>query len=463
MSRIIILGGGIVGLFTAMLLAKQGHDVSALEQDATPVPCSPSDAWATWDRRGVTQFRQPHYLHSAARQLLDAHLPEVKDALLRAGCIRFDTLSLMPPSIADRSPRPGDERFVTVTGRRATLEYAVAGAAEARVEVIRGASVTGLLTGPEAADGVPHVVGVRTSDGVDLAADLVIDATGRRSRLPDWLRAIGVRGLVEQAEESSFFYYTRFFRGVRPTFRGGLLSNFHSFSLLTLPSDSDTWSVTVFCFVGDAPMKALRDAERWSALVSACPTHAQWLDGEPISGVLPMGGITDRYRRFVVDGAPVVTGVLAVGDAWACTNPVGGRGMTMGLMHAVGTAKVVQTYLGGDPVALTLAYDAMTEARLTPWYRSTVAGDRVRTAQIEAAIHGRPAPTPTGPAEALPVAMLHDATLFRAYLETLSLLALPRDVLGRPGVVDRIMEIADVAEPVTLPCPSRDEMLRMLA
>jgi hypothetical protein len=134
----------------------------------------------------------------------------------------------------------------------------------------------------------------------------------------------------------------------------------------------------------------------------------------------------------------------------------------MGLMHAVSIADLVQGCLGDDPKALTLAYDAMTEERLTPWYLSTVEGDRARMAQINAAIHGWPAPAPTGPAQALPVAMMHDATLFRAFLEILSLLALPRDVLGRPGIVDRIMEIADVAEPVTMACPSRDEMLRLL-
>jgi flavin-dependent dehydrogenase len=43
-----------------------------------------------------------------------------------------------------------------------------------------------------------------------------------------------------------------------------------------------------------------------------------------------MAGILDRYRRFVVDGAPVVTGYAAVGDAWACTNPSAGRGISVG-------------------------------------------------------------------------------------------------------------------------------------
>jgi 2-polyprenyl-6-methoxyphenol hydroxylase-like FAD-dependent oxidoreductase len=465
MSTIIVLGAGVIGLSTAMLLSKQGHNVTVLERDATPTPASSEAAWTAWERRGVAQFRQPHYLHSAARELLDTHLPEVTRALLRNGCIRFDLTSLMPRTITDRAPRAGDERFVTVTGRRPTLEHAVASAADERLPVVRGTSIEGLLTGPSTGHGIPHVAGVRTTDGADVHADLVVDATGRRSKLPDWLDAIGARRPTEDAEESNFFYYTRYFRtttGDLPPFRAGLLTHFHSFSLLTLPGDAGTWSVTVFFFAGDPLLKALRDPARWTALVAACPTHAQWLDGEPISDVLPMGGITDRYRQFVVDGAPVATGMVAVGDAAVCTNPVGGRGLTMGLMQAVGTAEVVGQHLD-DPLALALAHDAMLQTRLTPWYRSTVAYDRVRMAQIQAAVQGRPAPHPSGPAEGLEVAMLYDPTLFRAYLEIVSLLALPGEVLARPGIVGRIMELADVHEPTTPACPGRDDLLRLAA
>ena len=49
-----------------------------------------------------------------------------------------------------------------------------------------------------------------------------------------------------------------------------------------------------------------------------------------------MSGIVDRRRRAVVDGTPVATGILPVGDALCCTNPSLGRGITMGLMHAAG-------------------------------------------------------------------------------------------------------------------------------
>lgn len=217
---------------------------------------------------------------------------------------------------------------------------------------------------------------------------------------------------------------------------------------------------------GDQALKKLRDPKHWTALVAACPLHAHLLDGEPITDVLPMGGILDRYRRFVVDGVPVATGIVSVGDSWACTNPSLGRGITMGLMHALGTVEVVRQHLD-NPLALTLAQDSMTETRVTPWYRNTIEIDRTRLARLKAFIERRPEPQPTDPrariANALLVAMMYDADLFRASTEFRSLLALPQEVMARPGVVDRIMEVAGTHEAVKPPGQSREELLHMLA
>src|SRR5258708_1339895 len=58
MSKILVLGGGIVGLSTAMMLARRGHDVTVFERDTEAVPSSPEEAWHAWERRGVAQFRQ---------------------------------------------------------------------------------------------------------------------------------------------------------------------------------------------------------------------------------------------------------------------------------------------------------------------------------------------------------------------------------------------------------------------
>jgi 2-polyprenyl-6-methoxyphenol hydroxylase-like FAD-dependent oxidoreductase len=469
MSTILILGGGVVGLSTAMMLARQGHSVTVFEHDSEPLPGSPEEAWQVWERRGVAQFRQPHFLHPPVSRLLDSHLPDVKEALVRAGCITFDRLATMPPSITDRRRREGDERFLTITGRRATIEYAVASVAEELMPIRRGVSVVGLLTGKSTATGIPHVIGVRTRDGEEIFADLIIDAMGRRSNLPNWLEAVGSRRPIEEAEDSGFTYYTRFFRsgsGAMAAYRTELLTYFHSFALLTLPGDASTWSVTVVISSNDQLLRKLRNPKRWVALVAACPLHAHWLDGEPITDVLSMAGTIDRYRRFVLDGVPVATGIISVGDSWACTNPSLGRGIAIGLMHALGTVEVVQQHLD-DPFELALSHDSMTETRVTPWYRDTIEIDRKRIAAVNALIEDRPEPEQTANpraqvAKALSVAMMYDADIYRAAAEMRSVLTLPREVMARSGLVDRIMEVAGAHEAVAPGGPSRQELLSRL-
>ena len=468
MSRIVVAGGGIIGLSMAMMLTKQGHEVTVLERVDGGVPGSPDEAWQAWDRHGVAQFRQPHYLHAAGRQVLDEALPDVTQALLGAGATAFDVLALMPPFITDRAPRDGDERFVTLTGRRPVIEYAVATAAQ-DLDVRRGVFVTDLVTGPEAAKGVPNVTGVRTSNGEELAADLVIDAMGRRSGLPGWLAGLGARPLAEEAEDSGFTYYTRYFRpsnGATPGFITGLLTPFDSFSLLTLPGDVGTWSVTVYISSRDQALKEVRHPEKWRAVVAACPLHAHLLDGEPVGDVQAMSGIVDRHRRTVVTGTPVLTGLLTVGDSACCTNPSLGRGMTMGLMHAAGTAEVIGGHLG-DPVTLALEHDQMTQARVTPWYQNTVMFDRARKEEIDASIEGRPAPQPPGPMaqfqQAFGVAMLHDSDVFRGMMEFISMMALPEQVFARPGFGERVTAAAGGHEVFAAPGPSRADLLKSLA
>src|SRR4030095_2779817 len=121
---------------------------------------------------------------------------------------------------------------------------------------------------------------------------------GRRSALPDWLAGIGGRRPIEQAEDSGFIYYSRYFRSTtgRPAqFRAVLLTHFDSCSILTLPGDANTWSVTVYVSAGDQQLKKVRELPHWTALVAACPLHAHLLDGTPITDILALGGLPDRY------------------------------------------------------------------------------------------------------------------------------------------------------------------------
>jgi 2-polyprenyl-6-methoxyphenol hydroxylase-like FAD-dependent oxidoreductase len=463
-----VLGGGVCGLASGLMLARDGHEVTVLERDAAPVPRSVDEAWEEWSRDGVTQFRMAHFLQPAGRMVLEQELPDVFDGLVAAGAMRLDVLGLMPPNLADGGPRSGDERFVTYTARRPVFEQVLGAAVEGEpgVQVRRGVTVKEPIM--RVGDGTPHVTGVRLESGETLHADLVVDAMGRSSQLPRWCADANVGPLHEESEDSGFIYYGRFFRssdGTTPQPFGPLLAPMGTFSILTLPSDNGTWSVTTYISSGDQPLKRMRDPDAWSAVVEACPAHAHWLEGEPISELMAMGGVIDRYRRPLRDGRPLLTGIALLGDAWACTNPSLGRGISLGLLHAKCLREVVSSHLE-DPPEFARAWDEATETQLTPWYRETIAEDRSRLSEIEALREGVQPPRPGDPSQALRgallTAMLHDPDLFRAFLESRSCLTPLSETFAQDGVPERILDLASQHERLQIPGPDREDLLRLL-
>lgn len=468
---IVIIGGGICGLGTALLLARDGHEVTLLERDEDAPPDSPQDAWDSWTRRGVAQFRQPHNFMPGLRLLLETELPDIQDALRRAGAAKYDLLNPLPPFFADRSPRPIDDKLWTYTARRPVAEWVFANSAqhEPRVTIRRGVRVTDLITGPSSIPGTPHVTGVRTGRGEILRADLVIDASGRQSRSRDWLAALGAKPVYEVQSDSGFVYYTRYFSGTQPERLAPALTPLGSISLLTLPGDNDTWSVTIFTASGDQPLKSLRFDDTWTNVMRACPLHAHWLDGRPITAVLAMSGIVDRYRRFVVDGSPVATGFVAVADAWACTNPSAGRGLTVGFLHAARLRDVLRD-ASPDSRALVEAFHATTEADITPWYDAQIAVDRARFAQMEALRQARELPQPVDQLSRDITSFLSsigaDPDLFRAGLEYIGTITPVQRILERPAVAEAVLAAREKmkhAPPPQMPGPDRNQLLALVS
>ncbi|MDT7539319.1 MAG: hypothetical protein QOI82_2904 [Actinomycetota bacterium] len=464
MSSVVVCGGGIVGSSVAMMLANDGHDVTVLELDPDAPPDQPAAAWDGWDRRGVAQFRQPHNLLPGAGHVLDTELPGLTAALIAAGCPWLDILANLPPGITDREPRPGDERFRTPTGRRPVMEavFAAAAAATPRVEIRRGVEVASLLRGTDALPRVPHIVGVRLSDGTELRADLVVDAMGRRSATADWVAELAGRPPHVESQDCGFVYYTRYFGGPTPPQQiGPPVNPFGTISVLTIPGDNDTWSLTIWAATGDAPLKELRHNEVFDRVLGACPFQAHWLDGRPLTDVLPMAGVIDRYRRFWADDRPLVTGFVAVGDAWASTNPSAGRGISVGLVHAQTLRRVVRAHLDA-PGGLAAAFDAETAENVEPYYRRQLAFDEMRLAEMKALRAGEPAPPPDPFLTRFEVASLKDPDVFRARIETMTCLDVPARVFARPGLMDRIEELGD-GDPIRLPGPDREQLLALLA
>jgi len=468
MANILVMGGGMGGLTSAMLLAGDGHDVTVLERDPAPPPAAGDEAWDSWERKGVNQFRMIHYFLPRFRQIVEAELPAVVEALDADGVLRLNPFDVMPDEMSG-GRRADDDRFEALTGRRPMVEAAVARTAAATPNVVvrRGVAVKGLRTGAETSAGVPHVVGVVTDDGEELRADLVVDATGRRSSLPSLLADIGATAPAEELEDSGFMYYGRYFRspdGALPPAFGPPLQHYDSVSLLALPADNGTWGMGIVTAASDAELRPAKDVETWQRVVASYPLVAHWLEGEPLTDIQLMAKIEDRHRSFVVDGRPVATGVAPVADSWACTNPSVGRGASIGLMHAVALRDLLRVQALDDASAFALAWHDTTQQSVEPFYRDTLELDRHRLGQIEAQIQGVPYET-DDPAwsigQAMQVAAGSDPDVLRGMVDIASLLARPDEVLHRPGILDTVLAAAETpAEP--LPGPSRAELVELV-
>jgi 2-polyprenyl-6-methoxyphenol hydroxylase-like FAD-dependent oxidoreductase len=489
MARVIVAGGGVAGLAAALALSQDGHAVSVLERDATPLPASPVEAFERWDRRGAPQVWHSHAFLARLRNLLLARAPHVLEALYAHGAYDLRFADYLPPTLVDRTPDPGDEQLTLFACRRITFEWVLRQCvlASRRVAWEGGVEVLGLSAERDAATGLPRAVGVRTPSGASertRQADLVVDASGRRSRLPQWLAAIGAAPVEEQQEECGIFYCSRFYRlrpGASPPAQQGVVGadlGYMKFGIF--PGDGGIFSITLAASLDDDPMRAILREAPFEAAARALPATREWIDparAEPISAVRAMAKLVNRRRRFVRDGAPLALGVHAIGDAALCTNPLYGRGCALAFVHAFALADVLRA-AGGDARAAALDFDAATRRELEPWYRAARDQDREARATAEAERAGT-AREPREPSvvdpkdflrsvmrEGLVPALRTDIAVVRAFMRVFNLLAAPDALLRDADVIGRVLAAwreRDSRPPEPLPGPERDAMLEVLA
>jgi hypothetical protein len=175
-----------------------------------------------------------------------------------------------------------------------------------------------------------------------------------------------------------------------------------------------------------------------------------------------MAKIEDRQRTYVIDGVPVATGVIPLADAWACTNPSLGRGISMGFMHAATLRAMLRETPLDDHRALAVRWGQLTAEHVEPYFVDTLSFDRHRLAEIEATIEGRPYVTDDpgwNMGQALASSMMKDPDLFRGFIDVASLLDRGVNVMARPGLAQRALALAD---PAPLPGPDRSELLALV-
>lgn len=459
---VLVLGAGLTGLTAALLLARDGHRVTVVDRDGQPPPSAPCEAWSSWLRPGCAQFRQPHLMLPRWRQEMERELPDVLPRLIDAGGTGINLLHQQPASTT-RGRAVGDEHFDTVAARRPVLEAVLSQIVdlESQITVCRGTRAHGLLV--RSGSSAPRVMGLRTSAG-DLRAELVVDASGRRTRVPAWVR--GLNGLQphEHAERGGFVYYSRSFtarRGACPRGEGGLLTHYPALSALTLPGDGGTYSLVLVCTSRDRHLRALRHEDVWTAVASSLPPLRPWLiGGLPTSGVIPMAGLTDTSRSYVHERRPVVWGLVAIGEASHATNPSLGRGATLGLLESCALRDALRL-ARPTGVELTFRFDEMVTALVRPWVDLTRSFDRHRLAEMESDRAGLPY-RPVDPSWEMTTRLLagarQDPVLARASARVAGMLAPPNDVLADPDVGQRLSHY-DAFRHYASNAPGRDALL----
>lgn len=467
MSNVIIAGGSVAGLAAALALADAGHQVTILERSADQPPVT-VDAAADWQRPTVPQAAHSHAFASLGCNLLRERARDVYDGLLAAGASEINLADYPPPTFPQFTRLPDDDNLRMLLTRRSTFELILRQRALARtgVQVIRGATVRGLMTGV----GRPsQVTGVRLEDGKVLSADVVIDATGRRTAADSWLEAAGLPVRVTASESCKIVYYTRYYRQLSPGPAGPLNRGFGSgglwdaYTAVLFLGDNRTFSISVGVHPEDEQLKSLRHEAAFEAVIKATPLLAGWTapeNAEPISPVYAMGGL-DNTIRTPAPGRESARGFFSVGDALCTTNPSYGRGVSLALREAFELADLLRSSPGAE-AAQAASWAALAEGLVRPWWEEAVANDRGRAAMWEAALRGAPVgPPPPGQVNfGLAVAAsTQDEVIWRRIANVMMMLAQPASLYADSGIAMRIGKVLAAGPPPRLPGASHRDLV----
>jgi hypothetical protein len=399
---------------------------------------------------------------------LRARLPDVVASLLGCGAAEATLTSQMPPTIADRSPRAADEQMNLAMTRRSTVDWVLArlAAAEPGVELRSGTRVTGLVAVP---GDPPRVRGVQV-DGAVVPADVVVDASGRRTSLDRWLASVGARPSRVEHAECGLAYFGRQYAvgaGAPGPVTTRKVVGLDEFTVGIWGGDNRTMQMALAPLAVDHRFAAARDPRVFTAVLRTVPYYAAWLDAlDPITDVFVMGGLHNTLRRLVVDGRPVVLGLHAIGDAVCTTNPTFGRGLSMVAQTAADLVDAVTEH-PTDPHRQALAMDQAVGAHIAPWYADQAETDAVRLAMLRHTVLGspRPAARPSGRLTfaQLRQAALVDADAFRAVWTLMGMVGDPARVYESPALAARVRAVLGAGTPAAAPQPARAEVEAALA
>lgn len=335
-----VLGGSIAGLLAARVLADHANRVVVVERD----PAGDGNG----ARPGVPQGQHVHALLPGGLGWMERWLPGLTKEMQHGGAALADSYHVATYLDGRPQVQTGDHDMLFAS--RPFMEASI----RERVLGLPGVSVLrAQATGLEYRDGA--VSGVRYSSGGDsgvLAADIVVDAMGRGSRLTDWLAADGWdRPQVQRLPTAVNYATARLHRAA------GLdeLPAVGSIARYAPPYPADGVAVAAASAIEDDQWIVLlmgyddaRPGRTLEALRAACaqlpPPYPEAASGEPVGQIATYHQADSRRRDFAGLGR-FPARLVSVGDAVASFNPIYGQGMSSAALHASCLAQ----YLLGQP------------------------------------------------------------------------------------------------------------------
>lgn len=432
----LVIGGSIAGLLAARVLADHFAQVTIVERDQFPARPEP--------RKGVPQARHVHILLRRGELILERLFPGITAELTSCEVPLVDwTNDVLWLSAYGWMPR--FKGMCIPASSRDLLEWHIRRrlAAVPNVRWIERTDVTGLL----ADQSRTRVTGVRVrnrdrASESNLDADLVVDASGRTSRAPQWLEALGHPAPRETVINSQLGYSSRIYQPPRDFAADWKVLLVRSSPALSTrgggvyPIEGGRWMVTLAGARRDYPPTDEAGFIEFARSLPSLSLYDAIRDAQPLTDIGGYQRTENRLRHYEAMARRPENFVL-LGDAVCGFNPVYGQGMSVAAMGAEMLDACLRVQRPSDLTGLAARFQQrLAKLNQTPWLLATAEDSRVLGADV----------VPVSPARKLvrrytdrvSRATTQDVEICRVFMNVAHLLVLP-SALFAPRIAVRAL------------------------